>query len=126
MKRKINNLVNHFGLTCLMLAAFMWGVGCAAPKSTPDPLAGWNLCISQDPNKLSSAINDDYQYYLQELPVVERTGVGPVQFFVDGTGQHAVRIEIALNGIDWAHVLIYDKENKRVKVLKFVSGHYRS
>jgi hypothetical protein len=31
-----------------------------------------------------------------------------------------------LNGTAWNHVLIYDKDNKRVKVIKYVGYHYRS
>jgi len=108
-----------------LLATFVLAIGCAAPTPVPNPLAGFSACFSQDLNKLDKAISDDYNAYIQNLPARERNSAGPVWLFEDRTGQHAVRIEIALNGTDWAHVLFYDKENKRVKTIKFISGHYR-
>ena len=94
--------------------------------SHTNPIAGWKILFSRDSDNLNQSIKDDYNAYIKALPSDERNGIGPIQFFEDGTGQHAVRIEIAQNGTDWAHVLIYDKDNKRVRVVKFVSGHYRS
>jgi len=44
----------------------------------------------------------------------------------DGAGQHAVQIEVALNGKWWRHILVYDKNNKRIKTIKYSPGHYRS
>ena len=46
--------------------------------------------------------------------------------FEDGNGQHAIRIEIPLNGTWWEHVLIYNKNNTRIKVIKYANGHYAS
>ena len=43
----------------------------------------------------------------------------------DGTGQHAVTIAVDLGGTEWSHVLTYDKNDKRVRVIKYISGHYR-
>jgi hypothetical protein len=136
MTARIKNSVNHFGLIFLVLVTtlFMttgcgaWLMGSHQPDryAPPDPLAGWNILFSHDYEKLDKAITEDYQNYIEKLPNGEGKFVGPIQFFADETGQHAVRIEIALNGTDWAHVLIYDEENKRVKVIKYVSGHYRS
>jgi hypothetical protein len=51
---------------------------------------------------------------------------GNILFFEDGTGQHAVKISIPLNGTWWAHVLIYDKNNVRIKAVKYADGTYRS
>ena len=111
---------------CILLAAVIWGTGCATPKHNFDPLNGWSFCFSQDPNKLDKAITDDYEGYIQKLPAEERNYVGTIHFFEDRTGEHAVNIEIGLNGTWWEHVLIYDKENKRIKVIKYANGHYRS
>jgi hypothetical protein len=110
---------------CIFLVSFFWIVGCATQKPTPDPLAGWHFS-SLNNLQNNKAISDDYQAYINNLPTKLRNGVGPMQYFEDGTGQHAVLIEIAQNGTDWAHVLIYDKDDKRIKVIKYVSGHYRS
>jgi hypothetical protein len=41
-------------------------------------------------------------------------------------GQHAVKIEIPLNGAYSEHVLFYDKENKRIKVIVYSGGRYAS
>ena len=87
---------------------------------------GWHFCFSQDPNKLDKAIAANYQDYIQKLPSEERNYVGTIHLFEDGAGRHAVKIEIGLNGTWWEHVLIYDKNNKRIKTIKYSSGGYRS
>ena len=110
---------------CALMVAFICVVGCAAPKPAVDPLAGWKVLLSRDYEKLGK-ITDDCQAYIKTLPQELRVGVGPIFYLEDGTGQHAVKIEIAQNGTDWAHVLIYDRDDRRIKVIKYVSGHYRS
>ncbi len=111
---------------CILLAAILWIVGCAASKPGPDPLAGWNVLFSQDEKKLDKAITVDYQGYIQKLSPEERYYVpgGSIWFYKDGNDQHAVRIEIPLNGTTWEHVLFYDKDNKRLKVIKYIYGRY--
>jgi hypothetical protein len=113
---------------CILLAAILWGAGCAAPKPALDPLAGWKVLLTRDSEKLNQAITDDYRDYIQKLPPEERKFVDDnnIWFYEDGTGQHAVRIEIGLNHTWWEHVLIYDKENKRIKVIKYPNGRYAS
>lgn len=109
-----------------LLAGLVWTAGCAGPTRHPDPLAGWKLCPSQDPKYLNKAIRADYQDYIQKLPSQERGFASYAHDFEDGTGRHAVTIIINLNGTEWTHALIYDREGKRVKVIKYISGHYRS
>jgi hypothetical protein len=48
--------------------------------------------------------------------------VAGVQSFADDVGQHAVAITV--NGKDgaWMHVLVYDKQNKRLRVSKQAQG----
>jgi hypothetical protein len=125
MKQKVIRLMNisRFALF-FCIAAIFWVDGCAT--STPDPLTGWRRLYSRDYEKFDAAVKEDYQHYIETLPHREKGFVGPVQFFQDGTGRHAVRIEIAVNGNDWAHVLIYDVNNRRIKVLHYISGRYRS
>jgi hypothetical protein len=95
--------------------------------SITNPLAGWHFCFSQDPNKLNKAITVDYQDYIQTLPPKERQFVqGGISLFEDGTGRHAVKIEIPYYGVWREHVLIYDKDNKRIKVTTYSGGGYRS
>ena len=78
--------------------------------------------------KPDKAIGDDYHAYIDKLSPKERNGLRPTFYFEDGNGQHAVAIEIGIDGIwegtYWKHVLIYDKENKRIKVIKYKDGHY--
>jgi len=109
-----------------MFVALIWDAGCATP--TPDPLAGWNFCFSQDTAKLDRAIRNDYEDYIQKLPPKEKYYVpgGGVNIFENGTGGHAVKIEIPLNGAYSDHILFYDKENKRVKVTIIAGGRYSS
>ena len=47
-------------------------------------------------------------------------------FFEDGTGQRAVQFQIGLKGTWWVYVLIYDQNDKRTRVVKYVRGHYMS
>ena len=100
--------------------AVISGCSCSAPK--PDPLAGWKSA-SKNPDQ---AITNDYQDYIQKLPPKGKDFVGSVIFFEDGTGQHAIDIGIGVNGRWWRHILIYDKENNRIKVIKYKTGGYQS
>jgi len=95
-----------------LLTAFTLVSGCVTwYMNHPDPLAGWRFSSlnNLDSNK---AISDDYHAYISELTPKEM--------------QHAVRITILLKGTEWAHILIYDKENKRIRIIKYVAGHYMS
>jgi hypothetical protein len=109
----------------ILFAGFVWTVGCAGlARQHPDPLAGWKPDFDSRPS--DQAIEKDYQNYIQKLPTKERISAGPVESFQDGTGQHAVRIIIGINGTVWENVLIYDKDNKRIKVIKYSNGGYAS
>jgi hypothetical protein len=114
------------GLVILAITS-AFGFGCATSQHRPDPLAGFHASslVNLDSNK---AITDDYNNYIQTLSSEEKKYLGPspVSFFEDGTGQHAVRIKLGLNGTVWEHVLIYNKDNRRIKTVKYQSGHYAS
>jgi hypothetical protein len=136
MKMRIKIFVKYFGLIFVIsLTALFWTTGCGiffpVPQWHPftshsDPLKGWNFCWSQDPSKLDKAIQDDYQDYIQKLPPEEKKFASYEHDFEDGTGQHAVKIVILLDGTEWSHVLIYEKDNKRIKTIKYISGRYSS
>jgi hypothetical protein len=124
MRTLIKNPVSYFGV--LFLATIFLGIfGCASSKPTPDPLAGFYIDAfhTADSNKL---IAHDYEEYIQSLSLRKKDFVGSVDFFDSRTGQHAVDIKIGINGTWWEHILVYDKENKRVKVIKYRNGGYRS
>lgn len=93
-----------------------------------DPLVGWTILPIQESEKLDVAIKRDYQNYIQSLPAGEKYYVieSEIWFLKDDAGQHAVRIEIPLNGTWWQHVLIYDKTNRRINTVKYASGNYHS
>jgi hypothetical protein len=120
----------------LSVAVFICGAGCK-PKPPPDPLAGWSKYIitdsgqpSPDPSHLpDKAITDDYQAYIGTLPSDQAYIARSLSlqcFCEDGTGQHAIQITIQAYGEVWTHVLIYDKSDKRVKTIKYLSGRYQS
>ena len=124
MKAQFKNPIKNFAPVFLMLAAmFIFGFGCNMFKPTPDPLTGWKLIGFEPPNK---SIENDYKDYIQKLSTGGKNGLGSIQFFEDETGQHAVRIEIAINDADRAYILIYDKESKRIRVIKYTTGRYMS
>jgi len=100
--------------------------GCGTPKPAPNPIAGWKFCPSDNPVRSNRAILNDYRAYVQQLPPEEKKYIGSIDLFEDGTGQHAAQIEVDLNGTRWAHVLIYDKEDKRKSVIKYITGRYSS
>jgi hypothetical protein len=124
MKMPVRQFIGRFGLTYLVLfTVLFWVAGCAT--RIPDPLAGWHAA-SKNPDQV---IVDDYQNYIQGLSPEEKKYLGPypASFFEDGTGQHAVRIEVDIGGKDaWYHILFYDKDNKRIKVIKYFYGRYIS
>jgi hypothetical protein len=131
MRAPFKNPFNSFAPFFLVLMAiFVFGFGCNAsntPKPTPDPLAGFHVAALFTPDS-NKAITDDYKDYIQTLSPEEKKYLGPspVSFFEDGTGQHAVEIIIGINGRWWRHVLIYDKDNKRIKTIKYATGYYAS
>jgi hypothetical protein len=113
--------IARFTPQILLLAMLIWVAGCA----TPDPLAGWRS-LGSDPNSVNKAIQVDYQDYIQKLPPEPRDYGSENSFFEDGAGQHAVRIFIPTHRTSWLYILIYDKENKRIKVIKhkYLNGGY--
>lgn len=111
--------------SCALLAVFVWIAGCSAPKLAPDPLAGWRELVGPD-DKVDLTVLDDFQRYIQSLQPKEQEDAHYVHCYEDGEGQHALRFEVPVNGVDWAHVLIYDKNDKRIKVIRYVSSYYRS
>ncbi|MGA9450330.1 MAG: hypothetical protein WBW41_03185 [Verrucomicrobiia bacterium] len=137
---------------CILLTTFVLAVGCATPKPTPDPLAGWKSVggigykvgemhadIEQGP--YNKAITDDVQKFVDKLPVYRNyhffeSGRAPVKrrycywlehitLFEDGTGQHAVDMQMEFGGLGLRYVLFYDKLNVRTKAVK-IKWHYQS
>src|SRR5215469_820590 len=136
-----------FSLTAdtLFLPFDLYSVANPPPSN---PLIGWKsigtvVCkngeMSAEVSPLPGykGISDDVQNYVNKLPVEHGPSWDPVRrrwcywiedmrFYEDGTGQHAVGFHIPHNGTWWGYALIYDKDNKRVKAVRFIEGHYAS
>lgn len=82
------------------------------------PSVDWHFCDS----KLDKSIRDDSRDYMQQLPSEERKVAHHTYSFEDRSGRHAIEIEIPLNGTQEKHILIYDKDNKRIRTIKYSPG----
>lgn len=114
---------------CILLAIFIWTAGCVTQNS--DPLTGWTFRTFDEflpiPDRhnyhLDKSVTDDYQDFIAKNKL---NLLGAITgFFEDGTGQHAVEFEAFSpnQNAAWHYVLIYDKESKRIKVIKY--GYHR-
>jgi hypothetical protein len=86
--------------------------------AVPEALKGWKA--TQD--LPDDTVVTDYNAYIEKLPKAERPGVSDVKYYVDGTGRYAVAVLVNVDGNQWTHLVVYDKQNKRTGVTKFVSG----
>ncbi len=79
-------------------------------------------------------ISDEVEKFVNKLPVDHFSDctrrwcywIVDMRFYEDGTGQHAVSFQITHDGTRWGYVLIYDKNNKQVKAVRYVQGYYTS
>jgi hypothetical protein len=127
-----------------LIAALLIGAGCETTKDPLDPLLGWKSVgeigfkvdemhgyIETFPG--DQAIADDIRTYINNLPISRGQWedrrycywITHMTLFQDGAGQHAVRIQIPVNGKHQNHVLLYNPANKRTKVIRYSSGSYR-
>ena len=120
--KTISKYFSYFGLALALCVMIFSGCSCSAPKPQPDPLAGFHAAYG----KSDPSIVSDYQNYIENLSPEEKRNMGPTLFFEDGTGQHAIDIVTGISGRLWRHILIYDKEDKRIKTIKYATGYYRS
>jgi hypothetical protein len=116
-----------FGLALALCVMIFSGCSCSAPKLQPDPLAGFHRAdeTGMDKNK---AITDDYKDYIQKLPPAQKGYIGTIFIYENELGEHAIRIEIfeGNQNASWKHVLFYDKDNKRIKVIRYDHVKYQS
>lgn len=127
MKTQIKKFIKSSLLIFVVLSVALLGnAGCAT--STPNPLAGWVFCTGKEEANLIAELGDDYHNYIQKLSPQERNHVHDydIRFFKNESGQHAVKIEVALHGAYYEHVLFYNRDNKRIKVIIYSGGRYSS
>jgi hypothetical protein len=108
-----------------MSAMLFLGFGCNTSKPTLDPLAGWQKAYKEEPDQV---IEKDSQNFIQKL---QSEGKGQSQvtgYYKNGTGQHLVNIEIFEHNqnASWQYALVYDKDDNRVKVIKYGHCRYQS
>jgi hypothetical protein len=118
----------------LPLLAFVLLTGCASSGPPPDPLAGWTFRMfdyfappdQQHHYHLSKAITEDAQNYIKEhnlKPYGMITG-----FHENAEGDRAVDF-VAFPDSErssWHYILIYNKNNERIKVIKYDHRSYTS
>ena len=121
----MKTIIKYLIAILILSVGLVWGFKCVTSRPPPNPLAGWHFSSLSNLHS-NKAITTDYQDYIQKLSLKENEFVGSISFFEDGKGQHAVDIQIGSNGTWWEHVLIYDVGDKRVKVIKYSNGGYRS
>jgi len=123
--------------TLILFAVFVSFSGCATKE--PDPLAGWksigDISYVVDskhnyPSKVqcNTEIIQDVQNFIQKLPSNERGyNLGPFQLYEDGTGQHAVEFKDFVGPYTSVqYAIFYDRQNKRIKVVKYGHSQYMS
>ena len=125
-KKSEKSTVERISIWIALGLCLMTVFGCSNLKPEPDPLAGFYRADEANLAK-NKAIVDDYEDYLQKLPPKQQ---GPTQilFYENQAGQHAVWMEIfeGNENASWQHVLIYDRDNKRIKVVRCGYVKYES
>jgi len=126
MNTSIKRFSSYGIFVCTLVVGLAFGFGCYPSKPTPDPLQGFYVAGKFDPDSNSNkAIDEDSKNYIKTLSPKEKDIAGR-EFFEDDNGRHAVKISYTLNDNNWEHILIYDKNNHRIKAVKYVSGHSES
>ena len=125
-KKSEKSTVERISIWIALGLCLMAIFGCSNLRPEPDPLTGFTISSlgKLDSNK---AIVNDYKDYLKKLPPKQQ---GPCQilFYENEAGQHAVHMEIfeGNQNASWQHVLIYDKNNNRIKAVRYGYVKYES
>jgi len=139
IKVSANQLLSRV-LPVILLSLLVFGFGCIIIRPGENPLLGWKMVGStiwaawdspeeQNPGHFPISIIDDYKDFLKHIPRTLKKTPPPifqVCYFDDENQQHAIEITIPENGIWWKYVLIYNKDNKRIRTVKYASGRYMS
>jgi ankyrin repeat protein len=115
----------QFGFYKQDIAALLRQHGGHGNEKTNNPLMGWYF-DGHTNSFHARAILDDYQAYAQAIwPKGQTFFIYDVEFFEDGSGRHAVRIELEPQYHEFKeYYLIYDRNNMRVKVIRGKTWQY--
>lgn len=92
----------------------------------PDPLTGWIYNYAGNTNV---TLEKDLQAYIQSLPSEQKRKKRYVNWHKNNLGDDAVQITIGTHWIYstsvpmWTHVLFYDQNQTRIRVMKYEKGH---
>ena len=102
-------------------------IGGCTPRT--NPLKGWHGITAFVDAPVPDAIRHDAQDWFDSMSSIPKPGHGVdglITYWEDGTGQHAVVVEAYREGICWRYALIYDRDNRRIRVLKYSTGFHQS
>ncbi len=111
-----------------LLVACLGTAACTRVPHT-DPLAEWKRLGSITVAPVPEVIKQDARAYFQTMPAHDRreaTNDYAVDCRTDGGGQYAVVLYSPEDGEHWNYALIYDRDGRRLKVLKYSTGSYHS
>jgi hypothetical protein len=115
--------ITRFTLLFILLATSICWTGCEMFASHTDPLVGWK---PSDGNHLDKVIIDDYKDFIAKNNLAPEYAT--LGFFENGAGQHAVEFTAypPNQNASWHYLLIYNNDNRRIKVKKYSYVRYQS
>jgi hypothetical protein len=115
-----------YSLAAISLICFS-GCRCSpsnTSKPTPDPLAGWTMVFGYVD---TAAEVSDYENYIENLPPKGKKTTSMGYAYKNDGGQHALVIEVFVGGTEsWSYIFIFDKDDKRINVIKYKHTKYQS
>lgn len=136
--KPMKSIIKHQAQSCIVLAlcaGIFFGCQCSPSKPKADPLVGWTFKpfpgwelppYGHNTNHIDNAITENYQAFIKEHQLNIFGSI--TGFFENDAGQHAIKFTAFPPGENatWDYVLIYDKSNKRIKVLRYNYARYQS
>ena len=123
----MKNIIKWRSLVAIMLAlcaAVILGCGCNILNINRDPLAGWKRVDGPD----DPVMMKDCKNFIDQFKPHGQRPSGVEGFYENDAGQYALNVEIFKyhSNASWMYLLIYDKDGKRIKVIKYGYGAYHS
>ena len=90
-------------------------------------MAGWKILGTIDRAPIPKTVEQEARAYFQILPAEEKHWLGNddhINYYEDRTGQHAGVLDAFHDSEFWAVALIYDRDNRRIRVLRYSWGSY--